>query len=216
MTRIVAGTAKGHILRVPSSGTRPTSEKAREAVFSRLDHRGFIADGEVLDLFAGSGALGLEAKSRGARAVVLVESEGPAVSIIRDNAARAHLDVTVVRMKAEKYLSQEPNYRFDAVFVDPPYRYTEAQITKVLEGLAPHVAADAVVVVERDSSSPEPSWPEGWELDDSRRYGTAMLWTAQRSAGAEGEETAAPGATAAASERPAAASDSPVPAKSAQ
>lgn len=196
MTRIVAGTAKGHILRVPSSGTRPTSEKAREAVFSRLDHRGFIVDGEVLDLFAGSGALGLEAKSRGARAVVLVESEGPAVSIIRDNAARAHLDVAVVRMKAEKYLSQEPNYRFDVVFVDPPYRYTEAQITKVLDGLAPHVAADAVVVVERDSSSPEPSWPEGWELDDSRRYGTATLWTAQRSESAQGAEAAVDGESA--------------------
>ncbi|UVJ55023.1 16S rRNA (guanine(966)-N(2))-methyltransferase RsmD [Trueperella pyogenes] len=178
MTRIVAGTAGGRNLRVPKAGTRPTSERVREAMFSRLDHYGYIEDCAVLDLYAGSAALGLEAKSRGARRVVSVEASRAAADVARSNAASTGLAIDVVPMRAETYLASEPSEKFDIAFLDPPYDVAESDLTLVLELLVPHLAEDAMVVVERDKRSPEPTWPHGLELDHDRTWGDTRVWSA--------------------------------------
>lgn len=178
MTRIVAGTAKGRMLKVPAQGTRPTSERVREALFSRIDHLGYLNDVAVLDLYAGSGALGLEAKSRGALYVELVDSSAKAAKLIRENAKTCGFDVVVAPMKAQSWVAQVPNRAFDVVFIDPPYAVTDDDLAGVLEGLVPHVAPDALIVIERSSRSPEPIWPQGWEIDDTRTFGDTCLWFA--------------------------------------
>lgn len=179
MTRIVAGSAKGHILKVPAHGTRPTSEKVREALFSSLDHRGFIEGCEVLDLYAGSGALGIEAASRGASFVECVESSSKAAVLIRSNLEGLGLPVTVTVQKAEAWVVLPPNRRFDLVFLDPPYDLAEDKLTQVLAGLVPHLASDAALVVERSSRSPEPIWPAAIELTTNKKWGDTRAWIAQ-------------------------------------
>ncbi|MBE6484692.1 MAG: 16S rRNA (guanine(966)-N(2))-methyltransferase RsmD [Actinomycetaceae bacterium] len=178
MTRIVAGSAGGRAIKVPTVHTRPTSERVREAMFSRLEHRGYIADCNVLDLFAGSGALGLEAASRGAAHVELVESSRPAAQLIRQNAANLGLDVQVHTAKAESWVTLPPRREFDLVLLDPPYALEEDVLGQVLSGLMPHMADDALVVVERSKRSPEPQWPDDLELQDHRDWGDTRVWSA--------------------------------------
>lgn len=178
MTRIVAGQAKGRTLKVPASGTRPTSDRVREALFSRLDHLGYIDECEVLDLYAGSGALGLEAASRGASFVQLVESSRQAVEVCRANIKSVRLDVVVDTAKVENWLAREPNRRFDLVFLDPPYAINEEELGAVLEALPPHLAGDAMIVVERSSRSPQPRWPAGCQQVDERSWGDTRAWSA--------------------------------------
>ena len=229
MTRIVSGSAKGRTLKVPSSGTRPTSERVREAMFSRLDHLGYIKDCEVLDLYAGSGALGLEAASRGARYVELVEHAPAAARLIQHNvtalgfagsgaglrsasttslpsassastrasgcvvglrsasttsspsassASTLASGCVVVQQKVETWLSAPPNRAYDLVFLDPPYDLSETQLAAVLAALPPHLAHDAMVVVERATRSPEPTWPAELVLDDERSWGDTRAWSA--------------------------------------
>lgn len=176
MTRIVAGTAGGRALKVPSRGTRPTSDRVREAVFSRLDHLGAVEGARVLDLYAGSGALGLEAASRGASAVVLVDSGREAVDVARRNVRDLALEgVGVVRSKAETYVTTPAPAPWDLVLVDPPYDVTNADLEGVLAGLTPALAVDAVVVVERSARTPEPAWPAGWAMS-SRDYGETRVY----------------------------------------
>ena len=183
MTRIVAGAAGGRSLVVPSAGTRPTSDRVREALFSRLEHRGLLDGTAVLDLYAGSGALGLEAASRGAASVVLVDHAKAAVAALRRNVAALALPgVQVVPERALPYLQRRrPVPELDLVLLDPPYDLGEDDLTLVLTALAPHLVPDAVVVVERSARSPEPTWPDGgtpWHRDDERRYGETVLWFA--------------------------------------
>ena len=178
MTRIVAGSAKGRILKVPAKGTRPTSERVREALFSRLEHLGYVEDCEVLDLYAGSGALGLEAASRGATYVECVESSRQAAALIKQNVRELGLAVVVANAKVQTWLAGPPNRRFDLVVVDPPYDLSEAELAANLEALMPHLASDALVVVERSVRSPEPTWPPGLERDDERRWGDTRTWSA--------------------------------------
>ncbi|MFT0846755.1 16S rRNA (guanine(966)-N(2))-methyltransferase RsmD [Actinomycetaceae bacterium L2_0104] len=178
MTRIVAGSAKGRTLKVPPKGTRPTSERVREALFSRLEHLGYIEGCEVLDLYAGSGALGLEAASRGASYVECVESSRTAAQLIRSNVRELGLDVVVTNAKAETWLAGSPNRRFDLVIADPPYELGEEALAAVLKAIVAHVADDALVVVERSVRSPEPAWPEEFELNDERRWGDTRAWSA--------------------------------------
>ena len=179
MTRIVAGTAGGRTLTVPRGATRPTSERVREALFSRLEHRGVVAGARVLDLYAGSGALGLEAASRGAVAVTLVDSARPAVAACRRNVSALGLrQVTVVPATVRSYLSGEPTTAYDLVLVDPPYDVAEDDLADVLAQVTRWLTPDAVVVVERSRRSPEPTWPAGLEPTDERRYGDTVLWFA--------------------------------------
>ena len=186
MTRIVAGSVGGRTLQVPPKGTRPTSERTREAIFSRLAHYGVLDGARVLDLYAGSGALGLEAASRGAVAVTLVDSARRAADVARRNVAALGLggSVRVVGEDAGRYaasLAAAPGEPLDLVFLDPPYDLSEAALGAVLESLAaPGVlAADAVVVVERSTRSAEPSWPARLGLLARKDYGETAVYYAE-------------------------------------
>jgi 16S rRNA (guanine966-N2)-methyltransferase len=183
MTRIVAGRARGRVLRVPrGAATRPTSDRVREALFSRLEHEGAVLGGRVLDLYAGSGALGLEAASRGAEHVLLVDSAPAAVAVCRRNAADLGLAGVQVRAAtAASVLASRPDEPYDLVLVDPPYDLAEPDLAMVLRRLdeAEWLAPGAVVVVERSARSPEPTWPTGLVRFDDRRYGETRLWLAE-------------------------------------
>ncbi len=182
MTRVIAGTAGGRTLRTPpGAGTRPTSERVREALFSALDARGVVRGSRVLDLYAGSGALGIEAASRGAVEVVLVESDRRAADVAARNVRDLGLDlVRVARRDVAAYLGGEPGTAADLVLLDPPYDVGEEALAAVLERLAARWLADgATVVVERSSRSPEPTWPPGLERTGRpRRYGETTVWVA--------------------------------------
>ncbi|MFF2623271.1 16S rRNA (guanine(966)-N(2))-methyltransferase RsmD [Oerskovia jenensis] len=181
MTRIVAGTVGGRSLQVPPKGTRPTSDRVREAIFSRLEHYGVLDGAYVLDLYAGSGALGLEAASRGAQRVVLVDAARVAAEVCRTNVKTLGLtNVQVVQDKAEKFVQSRPSTTWDVVFIDPPYDVSEDVVAELLRQLA-HTSAlveDAVVVVERSTRSPEPTWPTGWELLARKDYGETAVYYA--------------------------------------
>lgn len=181
MSRIIAGTAGGRRIQTPpGAGTRPTSDRVREALFARLDHLGAL-DGAALDLYAGSGALGLEAASRGAAPVLLVESDRRAAAVIRANIAALGLkDVSLQPVRVEKALTGVPAYPMALVLIDPPYAVDEEALAGVLAALiAGWLAPDAVVVVERSSRSPQPTWPAGVVCEDERRYGDTTLWFAR-------------------------------------
>lgn len=181
MTRIVAGTAGGRTLQVPARGTRPTSERVREALFSRLEHLDAVAGAHVLDLYAGSGALGLEAASRGAAAVTLVEASKPAADVCRQNARALGLArrVTVVADRVERFVERLPAAPWRLVLLDPPYDVGEPALVAVLGALVGRLEDEAVVVVERSTRSPEPAWPDGLTRFDERRYGETTLWLAE-------------------------------------
>ncbi|HEU5223544.1 MAG TPA: 16S rRNA (guanine(966)-N(2))-methyltransferase RsmD [Candidatus Lumbricidophila sp.] len=189
MTRIISGFAGSLALKVPKAGTRPTSDRVREAIFSSLDAIDAIHGARVLDLYAGSGALGLEALSRGAATVTLVERGKDAADICRAN-TRAVLagvrdrtpgEVRVEHRSVRLFLEGAAG-AWDLVFIDPPYDLDEAALAGDLALLAPLLADDAMVMVERSSRSPEPSWPTGIALERRRDYGETTLWWAERPA----------------------------------
>ncbi len=182
VTRIIAGSAGGRRVETPKGATtRPTSDRVREALFSGLDARDAVRGARVLDLFAGSGALGLEAASRGAGDVVLVDSSREATLVARRNVATLGLArVVVVLSSVQRYLAGRAVAPARLVLLDPPYSLAEAELTEVLYSLSgggwldPH----AVVVVERSGRSPEPRWPAGLVRGSVRRYGETALWLA--------------------------------------
>ncbi|RRD60488.1 16S rRNA (guanine(966)-N(2))-methyltransferase RsmD [Leucobacter sp. OH1287] len=185
MTRIISGAAGSIRLTVPPRGTRPTSDKVREAIFSTLDSWGFVTDTRVLDLYAGSGALGLEALSRGAAHADLVEKHPGAVKIITANtaavqkalqAAEVSATATAHQRDVQSYLEGYGGSAYDVVFIDPPYDFTEDVITANLTALLPHLTADACVLVERDSRSPEPRVPAGLRPVKHAKYGETTCW----------------------------------------
>lgn len=182
MTRIIAGAAGGIRLQVPARGTRPTSDRVRESVFAVLDSDGSILSARVLDLYAGSGALGLEALSRGATSADLVERDAGAVAVARANAARVSAAgapaARVHRAGAESFLAADAG-RYDLVFADPPYRMPEAELTRTLTALRGRLADGAAVVVERDAHGPEPDWAgAGLAVLRHRSYGDTAVWWA--------------------------------------
>ncbi|ANE03893.1 RsmD family RNA methyltransferase [Corynebacterium crudilactis] len=179
-TRIIAGDARGRKLEIPPEGTRPTSDRAREGLFSSLQVRFGFEGQRVLDIFAGSGALGLEAASRGAEEVVLVESNPAAVEIIRRNAdVVKHPHVVVAEMKASTYLASAPDKFFTMVLADPPYELADDAVTSMLAALTPKLLDGAAVVIERHVDSPETAWP-AWLVPTTqklkkRTYGIARM-----------------------------------------
>ncbi|PSL05898.1 16S rRNA (guanine966-N2)-methyltransferase [Haloactinopolyspora alba] len=185
MTRIVAGAARGRRLAVPPGHrTRPTSDRVREALFSALSSASGGLDGSrVLDLYAGSGALGLEALSRGAAHVRLVESDARAARVISANVERLGLPgAEVVHAKTERALATPPGRPYDVVLADPPYTLGEPELRTMLTALVNGwLAPGAIVVVERDRRSPRPQWPDGLIGDRERRYGETTLWYGHRS-----------------------------------
>ena len=182
MTRIVAGSAKGRTLAVPKSGTRPTSERVREALFSRLDHMNVLEGATVLDLFAGTGALGLEALSRGAARATLVEKASAAARVASANVRSTGLPARVVTADARSYLcartGEDLRGDVDLVFIDPPYDIAEADMTAVLSLLGPWIGPDALVVVERSTRAPAPTWPPFLVLEDQRTWGETIAYFA--------------------------------------
>lgn len=186
MTRIIAGLARGLPLSVPAKGTRPTSDRVREALFSALESRDLVDGARVLDLYAGSGALGLEAASRGAASAVLVERHAAAAGIARANAAKlraagADAEVSVVTRDARSWLERHAGPAFDLVFIDPPYELGNDALVGDLASLAPLLAPEAVVVVERSTREAEPRWPDGYALDRRSGYGETVLYWLTRS-----------------------------------
>jgi len=183
MTRIVAGSVGGRTLAVPPQGTRPTSERVREALFSRLEHLDAVDSARVLDCYAGSGALGLEAASRGAARVVLVEWGRVAADICAKNVVALDLRdrVQVVRERVERYVERPAPEPWDLVLLDPPYDVPDAALAEVLAALVPALTAESVVVVERSTRSAPPPWPEGMHGFDTRRYGETAVHLGARS-----------------------------------
>ena len=182
MTRIVAGSAKGRTLAVPKSGTRPTSERVREALFSRLDHMNVLEGATVLDLFAGTGALGLEALSRGAARANLVEKASAAARVASANVRATGLPARVVTADVRAYLGARSGEALtgenDLVFIDPPYDIPEGDMTTVLSALAPWVGPDSLIVVERSTRAPAPTWPPFLVLEDTRAWGETVAYFA--------------------------------------
>jgi 16S rRNA (guanine966-N2)-methyltransferase len=173
VTRIIAGTHRGRRLAVPAgTATRPTSDRAREGLFSSLLSLTELEGSRVLDLYSGSGALGLEALSRGAAAATLVEQDPSAVAVVRANVAGLSLDAEVVEADVEAFLRRPPE-PFDVALLDPPY---EVDVGPVLDLLLPWLVPDAVVVVERRTRGEAPLAPAGLALLRDRRYGEATLW----------------------------------------
>jgi 16S rRNA (guanine966-N2)-methyltransferase len=177
VTRVIAGRYGGRRLRVPrGDGTRPTSDRAREGLFSTLQSLVDLDDARVLDLYAGSGALGLEALSRGAAEATLVERDAKALAALRANVTALGATATVVDADVASFLARGgPSYRL--VVLDPPYG---EEVTTVLAALEPWVEPGGVVVVERASRGAAPTAPEWLVPDRSRRYGEATLWYFRR------------------------------------
>ena len=183
MTRIIAGAARGRRLAVPKGmATRPTSDRAREGLFGTVTAiRGPLHGATVLDLFAGSGAVGLEALSRGAARVVFVESDPRAARVIRANMAAAALPGgELVCDRVERFLRRGPGAGPAAglVVADPPYAAPPAEVTGMLTALARErwLAPGALVAVERATRAGPLPWPAGYRADRSRRYGEATFW----------------------------------------
>ena len=182
MTRVIAGAAGGRRLSAPPGNTtRPTSDRAREGLFaSVLSELGPLGGADVMDLYAGSGAVGLEALSRGARSVLLVESDARAAAVIKANVKTVGLPgATVAVDRVERLLARPPapEGRFDLVLADPPYALTDDAVTRVLTLLeAGWLADDALVVIERATRSGPLDWPPGFLPSKSRRYGEATFW----------------------------------------
>jgi 16S rRNA (guanine966-N2)-methyltransferase len=179
VTRIIAGSARGRRLQTPKGDrTRPTSDRVREALFSAIEAWcGSLHGLHFLDLYAGSGAVGLEAASRGAESVLLVESHRRTAQLIEDNARTIGCSGVTVRAAAVlQVVVRQPEVRYDVAFLDPPYDLTDDDLAETLTLLQEWLSPEALVVVERSSRSPEPSWPEGILADRSKRYGETVLW----------------------------------------
>ncbi len=190
MTRVIAGLARGRRLAVPGGRTtRPTSDRAREALFAAAGSiLGSFGGTRVLDLYAGSGAFGLEALSRGAAAALLVDADPRAAQVIRANIGAVALPgARLVHDRVERLLARglpatdEP---YDVAFADPPYALSDEDVTAMLAVLTAGgwLAPGALVIVERAARSGPLRWPEGFSAGRSRRYGEAMLWYASAAA----------------------------------
>lgn len=180
MTRIIAGALGGRRLAVPSKGTRPTTDRVREALFSRLDHADALRDTRVLDIFAGSGALGIEALSRGAASAVFVEANTAAARVLQHNIRDLGLTARaqIAREKAAPYLARAAG-AFDLVLIDPPYDLPAAEVDAVLAALPALLAPDALVVLEGSTRAVTPSWPAALDAYDAKDYGETRLHYAE-------------------------------------
>ncbi len=181
MTRIIGGVARGRRLATPQGDrTRPTSDRVREALFSSVEAWcGSLHGLRVLDLYAGSGAVGLEAWSRGAAQVTLVEQDRRTAAVISANVRELGCDVAEVRaVSTLTALAREPASAYDLVFLDPPYPVATTEVEQVLSSLVAHgwLHDGSLVVVERATRGAPLTWPEGLVADRERRYGETLLW----------------------------------------
>lgn len=184
MTRIISGRAGSLTLAVPDAGTRPTSDRVRESLFGALDAADAVHGSVVADLFAGSGALALEAISRGAAAAHLVERAPRAATVAERNARTVQRAVPEARIRVHRSTAdaflRAADERFDLVFIDPPYDLDEDQLHVTLELLVDRLEPEALIVIERASRSPAPRLPVGLVHDRDKRYGDTTLWWVRR------------------------------------
>ena len=184
MSRIISGAAGGvRLASVPGDNTRPTTDRVKESLFSKLESYDIIRDARVLDAFGGSGALGCEALSRGAASVTLLDAYPKAVAVIRKNVAavekamgRTGSSSTRVQQSQALTYVKSASGPWDLVFVDPPYAMPNEQVSELLEALTPKLTEGAVVVVERSSRDPEPVWGEGLYCFSTRQHGETVLY----------------------------------------
>ncbi len=182
MTRIIAGVAGGRLVKTPTGrATRPTTDRVREALFSSIEaSEGSLEGLRFLDLYAGSGAVGLEARSRGALAVTLVEVDRSAASMIHANARALQLNaLTVICARAERAMRRPPPASgFDVAFLDPPYDVATADVEAVVGRLqvTGWLAQGALVIVERATRAAPWTWPDGLEEMRWKAYGETTLW----------------------------------------
>lgn len=176
--RVIAGTAKGHPLRAPSGdGTRPTADRVREALFSSL--QAMVGDAVVLDLYAGSGALGIEALSRGAGRATFVERDRRAASTIRDNLRSTGLgagtEVVVRDVRTALSGLAGESRRFDLVLLDPPYAVDPGELAAVLAAVSEVLTDGGLVRLEQAARAPDATWPETLLVGRTRRYGDTRI-----------------------------------------
>ena len=184
MSRIISGAAGGvRLASVPGDNTRPTTDRVKESLFSKLESYDIIRGARVLDAFGGSGALGCEALSRGAASVTLLDTYPKAVAVIRKNVAavekamgRTGSSSTRVQQAQALTYVKSASGPWDLVFVDPPYAMPNEQVSELLEALTPKLAEGAVVVVERSSRDAEPVWGEGLYCFSTRQHGETVLY----------------------------------------
>lgn len=175
--RVIAGKAKGRRLYAPKgSGTRPTSDRVKESLFSILGSR--VAGAEVLDLYAGSGALGIEAVSRGASRAVFVEEDPRAIEALKRNLdATGFTDLCAVESTAvdAALKSRMAGRRFDLIFLDPPYRIDRTELARVVTAAARCLTERGAVILEHEGKLPRLELDGSVEIVDDRRYGDTGL-----------------------------------------
>ena len=191
MTRIIGGIAGSRQLTSPAKVTRPTSDRIRESIFNRLASRDLLDGARVLDLYAGTGALALEAISRGAISAVLVEKDGKAAAVCNQNSTLIQKALEkegffdpvtkVVHKPVSSFLSTD-TAEYSLVFIDPPYEVSNEDVIKNLEALIPRLSKDAVVMVERSSRSDALNVPAGLKLDEEKSYGDTIVYWLLKSA----------------------------------
>jgi 16S rRNA (guanine966-N2)-methyltransferase len=192
VTRIIAGAAGSLALVVPDAGTRPTSDRVRESLFGALEAADRLAGAAVVDLYAGSGALALEAVSRGASTADLIERAPRAAAVAERNARTVQRAVPaavirVHRSTADAFL-RAAGASFDIVFIDPPYDLDERELATTLALVPPRLATDGLVLIERAARSPEPRLPLGLAVQRHKRYGDTAIWWVSRAAAASDDQ----------------------------
>ena len=181
MTRIIGGSAGGRRINAPRGArTRPTSDRESESLFSAVESWcGSLHGLRFLDLYAGSGAVGLEAWSRGAGVVTLVEQDRRTATLIAENARTiGFAKADVVAAGVSGTLRRPPTAPYDVAVLDPPYPLAEPAVADDLHALVAHgwLVPGALVVVERSARSPEPEWPESFTDTREKKYGETVLW----------------------------------------
>jgi 16S rRNA (guanine966-N2)-methyltransferase len=184
VTRIIAGTIGSLRLKGAAKATRPTSDRVKESIFSKLESLGVIENSNVLDFFAGTGSLGLEAASRGAREVLFIEKDKPAFELLNANISHAAkaLDnqglsgiLQARNIEAGQSLKNLPKTFFDLVFIDPPYEFKNTSLEEILRHLRPSLKAGAIILIERSTKSEQFAVQPGYELIEIKNYGDTSV-----------------------------------------
>ncbi len=190
--RIIAGRFKGQDIRTPknASTTRPTTDRAKEAIFSHLEATGVLDDARVADIYAGTGALGFEALSRGARMVTFVEADARIASLIAETARNLkgpeakNVTIKITRAKAEKYTAKLAENAhadmFDLIFMDPPYAVSTLVVNQQVADMTSVMAEDGIIMVERSIRTEDITAPEGYEIYLRKDYGETAVFYIQK------------------------------------
>ena len=186
MTRIISGLAGSIKLASPAKVTRPTSDRIRESIFAMLEARDLIFGASVADLYAGTGALALEAISRGAASAVLVERDGKAAAVCVANLMSVQkslqkedveASIRVVNKSCQAFAASAPADEFSLVFIDPPYEVSNGEVEGLLEAIHGALKDDAKIVLERSSRTEKPVFTDAYTLDETKNYGdTVVYW----------------------------------------